>query len=916
FEYHGSPSAERVVVLMGSGCETVRETLDFLNAKGENLGFVQVRLYRPFAAAEFAASLPASCRHIAVLDRTKEPGAPGEPLYQDVLAAFADTDRLDIRAIRGRYGLSSKEFTPAMVKAIFDELSAETPRRSFTIGIHDDLGHSSLDWDASFSSEAPDVYRAVFLGLGSDGTVSANKSSIKIIAGATDHHCQAYFVYDSKKAGSQTISHLRFGPQPIRSTYLIREAHFVGCHQFQFIRDGHALRYTRSGGILLINSPWDAEKTWRQLPKPVQQQMIDQELRVYLVDAAAIAREVGLGRRINTVMQACFFALADVLPREDAIAQVKAFLHKAYGHKGEKLLVSNESAIELALERMLEMPLPKTADGLLMCPDTVADSAPEFVRDVLAKMIDGRGDELPVSALPADGTYPSGTAAWEKRELTDSVPVWDSDLCVQCGNCSFVCPHACIRSIFCDSESLRAAPPDFPSASLSGRGYPNQRYSLQVYVEECTGCQLCVEVCPVSDPREPGRKAINMQDKAPVLSQAQENLRFFETLPPVERRHVDFSAVRGVQYLPPTFAFCGACAGCGETPYLRLLSQLFGDRLLIANATGCSSIYGGNLPTTPWGTGPDGRGPAWSNSLFEDNAEFGLGMRLAADHQRAVALDLLSTLGGGQAALARSIREAPQRTEADIRSQRDRVQQLITHLQGINSADARALLAVVESLVRRSVWCVGGDGWAYDIGYGGLDHVLASGRDVNILVLDTEVYSNTGGQASKATPLGAVAKFASGGKQRAKKDLALQVMAYGDVYVARVAMGANATQTLQAFREAEAYPGPSLILAYSHCIAHGIAMEKGLHQQDLAVASGCWPLCRYNPQLAEDGKRPLLLDSPSPTVPVHDYVMNEMRYRQLQLSAPQESQRLISQAQDDATRRWRQYCELAGEAVE
>jgi pyruvate-ferredoxin/flavodoxin oxidoreductase len=917
FEYEGAPDAERVIVVMGSGCETARETVKALRASGDRIGVVQVRLYRPFSAQHLLAALPASVRAIAVLEQAKEPGAPGEPLYLDVVTTLAQHVACGARegmphVIGGRYGISSKDFTPAMVKAVFDEMRRPDPKTSFTLGINDDVSRTSLDIDPTFSIEHPATTRAVFYGLGADGTVGANKNSVKIIAEDAGLYAQGYFVYDSHKSGAQTVSHLRFGPNPIRSPYLIASAGFVACHQFGFLARQDVLRLAAPGAVFLLNSPFGADRVWARLPRPVQQQIIDKRLRFFVIDASKVARDVGLGARINTVLQTCFFAISGVLPRDAAIHHIKEAIRKTYARKGEAVIRKNFEAVDGTLARLQEVQVPAAATSNIERDKIVPDDAPDFVRRVTAKMLVGIGDEIPVSLVPVDGTFPSGTSAFEKRNISDSVPVWEPELCIQCGQCSFVCPHSVIRARYYHEDKLDEAPGSFKSAPVNARGYPEARFTLQFYVEDCTGCALCVEACPAVSPRQAGMKAINMADKLPLIDAERRNIAFFEKLPVNDRARVDFANVRGVQFLQPLFEFSGACAGCGETPYLKLLSQLFGDRLQIANATGCSSIYGGNLPVTPWTKNHEGHGPAWSNSLFEDNAEFGLGFRLAADKHLELARKLLRQLAAdvGQD-LANAVLSAPQIRESEIRTQRVRVAELKTKLLKMGTEAARDLLSVADHLIRRSIWTVGGDGWAYDIGYGGLDHVLASGRNVNVLVLDTEVYSNTGGQASKATPLGAVAKFCAAGKRVARKDLALQAIAYGNVYVAQVAMGANPQQTLQAFREAEAYDGPSLILAYSHCIAHGIDMRFGMKQQDLAVASGYWPLIRYNPAMRKVGENPFRLDSPRPTIPFKDYAYNEIRYTTLKSSKPEEAEALLAMAQAVVTEKYRQYEDLA-----
>ena len=917
FDYYGAPDAERVIVLMGSGAQTAIETTQYLAEQGEKVGIIQVRLYRPFSTEHLLAALPASTKAVAVLDRTKEPGANGEPLYQDVLTSLLESlneGRLGEmpKLIGGRYGLSSKEFTPAMVKAIYDELAKEKPKNHFTIGIFDDLTQSSLEFDPSFTLQEEGMTQALFFGLGADGTVGANKNSIKIIGENTDMYAQGYFVYDSKKSGSQTVSHLRFGKRPIRRPYLVQEADFVACHKFNFTEKVDMLKYAKPGATFLLNSPYSPEEVWDQLPLPMQEALIDKELKFYVIDASKVARDTGMGSRINTIMQTCFFALSGVLPRDEAIAQIKKAIEKTYFKKGKAVIEQNFKAVDHALDHLHEVSIPGKASSTIGIAEVVPARAPEFVREVTARMMKGEGDQLPVSMIPADGTYPSGTTKWEKRNIADVVPVWEPDLCIQCGNCSFVCPHSVIRAKFYHKDLLAEAPEGFPSARINARGFPETRYTLQVYLEDCTGCTLCVEACPAVSLTEPDLKAINMRDKEPVLEQEKKNVQFFETLPMNDRSKVDFAAVRGAQFLEPLFEFSGACAGCGETPYVRLLSQLFGDRLIVANATGCSSIYGGNLPTTPWTTNEHGQGPAWSNSLFEDNAEFGMGMRVTVDKHTALARQLLEKLEPELGVeLVNDLLDAPQHSESQIRDQRIRVAELKAKLLKTERPEARHLLSVVDHLVRRSVWLVGGDGWAYDIGSAGVDHALASGRNINILVLDTEVYSNTGGQMSKATPTAATAKFAAAGKRVGKKDLALQAISYGNVYVAQIAMGANPQQTLLAMREAEAYEGPSLILAYSHCIAHGINMQKGLDQQKLAVTSGYWPLIRYNPELRKAGESPFVLDSPRPTIKLKDYAYNELRYRILTRTNPDEAERLMALAQELVDLRWKTYEDMA-----
>jgi pyruvate-ferredoxin/flavodoxin oxidoreductase len=915
FEYVGDPNAERVLVMMGSGCETAEETVAALRARGEKVGLLKVRLYRPFSISHFINSLPASTKAIAVLDRTKEPGGTGEPLYQDVVAAISETAAFaqGVRLIGGRYGLSSKEFTPAMVKGVFDELNKPEPKNHFSIGINDDVTFTSLKFDPSFSTEADDQVRAVFWGLGADGTVSANKNSIKIIGEETANYAQGYFVYDSKKAGAMTVSHLRFGPRPIKSTYLIQRANFVAVHQFSFFGQYDVLDAAIDGATLLINSPYDESELWDHLPNTIQQTIIAKKLKVYAIDAGGVAKQSQLGNRINTIMQTCFFALSGVLPRDEAIVKIKEFIRKSYGKRGEPVVRQNFAAVDAALAHLREIVVPQSADSPILLTSKVPSEAPEFVRNVTAEMIAGRGDLLPVSAFPEDGTYPVGTTRWEKRNIAQDVPVWEPDLCIECGKCVMVCPHSTIRAKVCSSSDLAEAPAGFKSMPAKWREFPDKLYTIQVAVEDCTGCRLCVEVCPAKDKSNVSRKALNMQPQLPLRDSERVNWDYFLTLPDLHKNGlIAFNSVKNVQLLQPLFEFSGACAGCGETPYIKLMTQLFGDRAIIANATGCSSIYGGNLPTTPYTTNDAGRGPAWSNSLFEDNAEFGLGMRMALDHQRDYAKSLVHTLRDviGES-LAESLLHTDQSTNEGINIQRELVAALKARIKPANDDRARDLFSLADSLVEKSVWIVGGDGWAYDIGYGGLDHVLASGQNVNILVLDTEVYSNTGGQASKATPLGAVAKFASGGKPTAKKDLGMTAIRYGNVYIAQVAMGANDTHTIRVFLEAEAHPGPSLIIAYSQCIAHGIDMAKGMHQQKLAVESGYWPLYRYNPHLVEENKNPFQLDSSDPKIPLQDYIYTEGRYRMLQQSDPAVAKFLLGEAQKAVARRWAQYKQLA-----
>jgi pyruvate-ferredoxin/flavodoxin oxidoreductase len=958
FDYSGAPDAERVVVVMGSAAETAQETAKALIARGEKVGVLTVRLFRPFSVRHFVDALPATVKRVAVLDRTKEPGSAGEPLYQDVVTALAEDGRGGVRVVGGRYGLASKEFTPAMAKAVFDELTKDSPKNHFTVGINDDVSHTSLAYDPSFSIEPDDVVRCVFYGLGSDGTVGANKNSIKIIGEETPNDAQGYFVYDSKKSGSITTSHLRFGPRPIRAPYLIERAQFVACHQFSFLERFDVLQQAQQGATFLLNSPFGPDEVWEQLPVEVQQEILEKQLRLFIIDGDRVAQESGMGRRVNTVMQTCFFAISGVLPREQAIEAIKYSIKKTYGKRGEAVVQQNYRAVDMTLERLYEVNLagkafPKAGEPVVVGLDTVGadqapgtngsstlrsapplptimlesgirrrppvpENAPPFVKEVLATMIAGKGDTLPVSKLPADGTYPTGTTQWEKRNIALEIPVWEPDLCIQCGKCAYVCPHAVIRTKVYQPEALAGAPESFLSSDARFKEFPGAKYTLAVSPEDCTGCTLCVEICPAKDKRQVGRKAINMAPQPPIRERETANWEFFQQLPNVDRTEISLGSIKNSQLIMPLFEFSGACSGCGETPYIKLVTQLFGDRTLIANATGCSSIYGGNLPTTPYTVDANGRGPAWSNSLFEDNAEFGMGMRMALDHQGEYARELLPLFTPvlGQE-LVDAILSADQSTDQGIAAQRERVAILKQRLHTLDRSAypqvaerEKDLLAVADALVKKSVWIVGGDGWAYDIGYGGLDHVLASGRNVNVLVLDTEVYSNTGGQASKSTPRGAVAKFAAKGKSAPKKDLGLIAMAYNTIYVARVAMGADDVQTLRAFMEAEAYDGPSLIIAYSHCIAHGIDMKRGLDQQKLAVQSGHWPLYRYNPDLIEQGKNPLSIDCKAPSVPLDQYVYNETRYRMLRQSDAERAGELLTQAQLEARARWERYQQL------
>ena len=941
YEYHGAADAERVIVLMGSGCEAVHETVDYLNQQEEKVGVLKVRLYRPFDAQSLVAALPKTVQKIAVLDRTKEPGSSGEPLYLEVVTAICECWQASGAAsgaggaseareageenaplpkiVGGRYGLSSKEFNPAMIKGIFENLQQDQPKNHFTIGINDDLSHTSLNYDPEFSTEPDNVVRAMFYGLGSDGTVGANKNSIKIIGEETDNYAQGYFVYDSKKSGAVTVSHLRFGNQPIRSTYLIDQANFVGCHQWNFLEKLDVLKAAVPGATFLLNSPYNADQVWSQLPIEIQEQIVRKELKFYVINANKVARESGMGGRINTVMQTCFFALAGVLPQEEAIAQIKKAIKKTYGKKGQKIVQMNLQAVDNTLDNLFEVIVPNEVTSQIHQQAVIPDTAPEFVRQVLGKMVSRAGDELPVSALPCDGTYPTGTSQWEKRNIAQFIPVWDPDVCVQCGKCVMVCPHGVIRGKAYDPAQLAKAPTSFKSTEIRDKDFAGQKFTIQVAPEDCTGCGICVDICPAKNKSQPSLKAINMEEQLPLRKQERANWNFFLNLPNPDRRQLKLNQIRQQQMQEPLFEFSGACAGCGETPYIKLMTQLFGDRAVVANATGCSSIYGGNLPTTPWAQNTEGRGPAWSNSLFEDNAEFGLGFRIAIDKHSQFAAELLKSLANEVGTeLVSNILNADQKTEADIYEQRDSVTQLKNKLQTLLTTNdypltpkIKQLLSLADYLVKKSVWIIGGDGWAYDIGFGGLDHVIASGRNVNILVMDTEVYSNTGGQSSKATPRAAVAKFAAGGKAAPKKDLGLIAMTYGNVYVASVAMGARDEHTLKAFIEAEAYDGPSLIIAYSHCIAHGINMTTAMGHQKELVDSGRWLLYRYNPKLQQEGKNPLQLDSRSPRKPVSNSMYAENRFKMLTKSKPEAAKRLLKEAQNDVNTRWQMYEYLA-----
>jgi pyruvate-ferredoxin/flavodoxin oxidoreductase len=920
FEYVGDPAADRVIVIMGSGAETVHETVEHLTARGEKVGVLKIRLYRPFARTALLAPLPRTVRTLAVLDRTKEPGAPGDPLYLDVTTALVEAHAEGVspfnvppRVIAGRYGLSSKEFTPAMIKAVFDEAGKDDPKRHFTVGIVDDVTHTSLAWDPSFRTEAKDVSASVFYGLGADGTVGANKNSIKIVGQETDLWAQGYFVYDSKKSGAITVSHLRTSTRPIRSAYLVDRARFVACHQFEFVDKIDVLEHAAPGAAFLLNAPFPPGEVWHCLPKEMQEQIIERQIRFFAIDADDLAKRAGMGTRINTIMQTCFFAISGLLPRDEAIAHIKKSIEKTYGKRGPEVVRRNCEVVDHALEHLHEIPVPSTVSARHTRPPLVSERAPDFVRKVTAVMLAGKGDLLPVSAFPIDGTWPVGTAKWEKRNIALEIPVWDSNICIQCNQCALVCPHAAIRAKVYEGSALSGAPETFKSTAYKGSDHKGKRFTIQVAPEDCTGCTLCVNVCPAKDRTNPKHKAIDMHPQAPLRDAERANYDFFLNLPEVDRTEMVRVDHKSSQFLEPLFEYSGACAGCGETPYLKLLTQLFGDRLLMANATGCSSIYGGNLPTTPYTTNRDGRGPAWSNSLFEDNAEFGFGFRLALDAHVAAARGLVQSLapqiGDG---LAAALLDADQASESGIAAQRDRVSALRRQLAILPSAEARRLETLADYLVKKSVWLVGGDGWAYDIGYGGLDHVLANRRDVNILVLDTEVYSNTGGQQSKATPLGAAAKFAAAGKPIGKKDLGLLANMYGHVYVARVAFGAKMAQTAQAFLEAESYPGPSLIIAYSHCIAHGYDMAQGASQQKLAVDSGVWPLYRFDPRRIPKGEPPLRLDYGPPKAKVADYLRNESRFRTIERADPVRYRAFVAESQAAAERRYAVYEQLAG----
>ncbi len=926
FDYVGAEDAERVIVMMGSGSEAVEETVNYLAAKGEKVGLIKVRLYRPFSIDHFIKAIPSSVKVITVLDRTKEPGASGEPLYLDIVNAISEkhiSGELGFnypKITGGRYGLSSKEFTPAMIKTVYDEMKKDKPKNHFTIGIVEDVTNTSLDFDHSFSVEAPETFKGKFYGLGADGTVGANKNSIKIIGEGTDYFAQGYFVYDSKKSGSTTVSHLRFGPKEIKSTYLINRANFIACHQQVFLEKMDMLKDAVEGATFLLNTKVSKEEVWDSLPEKVQKDLIEKKMKLYIIDAYKVGDETGMGVRINTIMQTCFFAISNIFSKEEAIGLIKNSIKKTYGAKGDKIVQMNFNAVDKTLANLFEVEVPKKMTSKIQLQPAVSGNAPKFVHEVTARIIAGDGDNIPVSKMPIDGTYPVATSQCEKRNIALEVPVWDMDVCIQCNKCVIVCPHATIRAKVFDEKLAANAPSTFKYTKFKSKDYGDgMAYSLQVAVEDCTGCALCVDVCPAKNKQETRLKAINMAEQLPLRDTERANWDFFLTLPELDRKVVNVTKIKDSQFLQPLFEFSGACSGCGETPYVKLVSQLFGDRTIVANATGCSSIYGGNLPTTPWAVNNEGRGPAWSNSLFEDNAEFGLGFRLAIDKHNLQAKNLLVKYAGDFGGkLVDEIVNADQKDEAGIYEQRQRVDALKSKLNDLlkagangKSADYKHLLSLADYLVKKSVWIMGGDGWAYDIGYGGLDHVLASGKNVNVLVLDTEVYSNTGGQMSKATPRAAVAKFATAGKPMAKKDLGLMAMSYGNVYVAKVAMGANDQHTLRAFLEAEAYDGPSLIIAYSHCIAHGIEMSTAMKNQKAAVDSGHWQLYRFNPDDATQGKNPFKLESKGLKIPFKDYAYMETRYKMLTKSHPQQAEELIKSAQEDVVERWKMYEKLA-----
>lgn len=915
FDYYGAEEAERVIVIMGSGAAVARETVEHLVKQGEKVGLLIVRLFRPFDVKRFMGALPGTVKRIAVLDRCKDPAAICEPLCADVREAL---NGRDITVVGGRYGLSSKDFTPAMVKGVYDELKKLAPKDSFTIGIEDDVTFTSLAYDPAFDTENPKTVRCLFYGLGSDGTVGANKNSIKIIGQETDLYAQGYYSYDSKKSGGITVSHLRFGPDPIYASYLINKANFLACHVYSFLEKLDILKNAADGGTFLLNSPFGPEEIWDKLPYTYQRQIIDKKLKFYVIDAVKIAKQTGMGSRTNTIMQTCFFAISGILPQDKAIEAIKNSIVKSYTKKGQAIVDKNIKAVDETLANLYEVKVPEKATAAFDILPPVADDAPEFVKQVLGPMMVMEGDSLPVSALPEDGTFPSATTQYEKRNIAIDIPVWDPALCIQCGKCVLVCPHAAIRSKVYDKECLKEAPAAFKHAEAKFPNFKGCDFTVQIAPEDCTGCGLCAHNCPINKtkPEDPHRPLI-LQPQMPLREQERKNWNYFLELPEADKTKLNTATVKDVQLLRPLFEFSGACAGCGETPYLKLLSQLFGDRALIANATGCSSIYGGNLPTTPWCVNDDGRGPAWSNSLFEDAAEFGLGFRLTIDKHKQYAEELLQKMTPviGEETV-KQILEAPQTNGTEIKAVMDKIETLKEQLHYMGTEEAEELESVIDNLAKKSVWCVGGDGWAYDIGYGGLDHVIASGKNVNILVLDTEVYSNTGGQASKSTPRGAVAKFAAAGKRMGKKDLAMMAMSYGNVYVGKVALGANDAHTVKVFEEAEAYEGPSIIIAYCHCIAHGIDMVKGLDQQKKAVESGHWMLMRYNPDLAKEGKNPLIIDSKDPTLPLEDYIYNEVRYKSLKAANPEEAAILLKEEEKSIKDRWRFYRHMADMKME
>lgn len=906
FEYYGHAEANRIIIIMGSGAGTVKETVDYLNNRGEKTGVLVIRLFRPFAIKDFLAEIPKTVDTIAVLDRCKEPNGIGEPLYMDVVNALnAEDSDFNPRIIGGRYGLSSKEFTPAMVKSIFEEMEKPQPKKHFTIGIEDDVTHLNLEYDHTFSLDAQHLFRGLFFGLGADGTVSANKNSIKIIGTKTDNYIQGYFVYDSKKSGSLTVSHLRFGKNPIRSAYLVNSANFIACHHFNYLTRYDVLKDAEYGAVFLLNAPFAKEELWEKLPRKIQEEIVHKQLKFYAIDAHAVAKEAGMGSRINTILQTCFFAISNILPREEAIAKIKEAIYESYWKKGEAVVQKNYDAVDKTLANLFEIDYSTFELGNVPLEGLLPDAAPDFVKDVLGKIIAGNGDDLPVSAFPADGTYPSGTTKWEKRNIAEAVPVWDTSLCTQCNKCIMICPHAAIRAKIYDKQLLEHAPATFKHMDPIGKEWDKitEAYTLQVSTEDCTGCNLCVAVCPITSKADPGHKAVNLYDKTDIQEAEKENWEFFLGFPEVARERVNRNTVKGSQFFQPLFEFSGACSGCGETPYLKLLTQLFGERMIVANATGCSSIFGGNLPTTPWTMNNAGRGPAWANSLFEDNAEFGLGIKLANDRKKDNAVSLLHQMReliGDD--LVESLVNAPEVTEAEIKAKLERIKELKEILGKHPSFASKNLMHLADFLSEKSMWIIGGDGWAYDIGYGGLDHVLSTGENVNILVMDTEVYSNTGGQKSKSTPIGASAKFAVNGKINGKKDLALQAIAHGTAYVAQIAMGANDTHTIRTILEAEAFPGPSMIIAYSHCIAHGIDMGHGADEQDFAVKSGYWPLFHYNPSKPR-GQR-FVIDSKEPTIPLSDFMYNENRFQVIRANNPDQAEVFMAQAEEAKKEKW------------